>query len=263
MSVNGKSKHLRSIADLAPDQQNANQGTQRGRGLLEKSLRRYGAGRSVLTDRDGNVIAGNKTVDVAAQLDLPVRVVETDGHELVVVQRTDLDIDSAQGRGLAIADNRTGEAGLAWDNQVLQGLSADGLIDLTDFWHENELQELLESEEEFYTRKITPIIYEPKGEKPDVSELCDLSKTDALIEEIENSPELEEQEKQFLIQAAHRHTVWNYSKVADYYAHSSAAVQELMQQSVLVLIDADKALEMGYLKLSEELSDVMGDDYDE
>ena len=51
--------------------------------------------------------------------------------------------------------------------------------------------------------------------------------------------------------------------MADYYAHSSAAVQELMQQSVLVLIDADKALEMGYLKLSEELSDVMGDDYDE
>jgi DNA modification methylase len=143
MSVNGNAKHIKSIADLAPDQQNANRGTQRGRGLLEKSLRQYGAGRSVLTDRDGNVIAGNKTVDVAAQLDLPVRVVETDGEELVVVQRTDLDLDSSEGRGLAIADNRTGEMGLEWDTEALLDLSTNGIVDLEQFWKPDELDALL------------------------------------------------------------------------------------------------------------------------
>ena len=142
MTKNG-AKRIGGIADLKPDSKNANRGTQRGRGLLEKSLRQYGAGRSVLADREGNLIAGNKTVDVAAEIDLPVRVVQTDGHELVVVQRTDLDIDSSEGRGLAIADNRTGETGLEWDTEALLDLSANGIVDLEDFWKPEELEELL------------------------------------------------------------------------------------------------------------------------
>jgi len=142
MTKNG-AKRIGGIADLKPDSKNANLGTQRGRGLLEKSLRQYGAGRSVLADREGNLIAGNKTVDVAAEIDLPVRVVQTDGHELVVVQRTDLDIDSSEGRGLAIADNRTGETGLEWDTDALLDLSASGIVDLEEFWKPEELDALL------------------------------------------------------------------------------------------------------------------------
>jgi DNA modification methylase len=142
MTKNG-AKRIGGIADLKPDSKNANRGTQRGRGLLEKSLRQYGAGRSVLADREGNLIAGNKTVDVAAEIDLPVRVVQTDGHELVVVQRTDLDLDSSEGRGLAIADNRTGETGLEWDTDALLDLSASGIVDLEEFWKPEELEELL------------------------------------------------------------------------------------------------------------------------
>jgi len=142
MTKNG-AKRIGGIADLKPDSKNANLGTQRGRGLLEKSLRQYGAGRSVLADREGNLIAGNKTVDVAAEIDLPVRVVQTDGHELVVVQRTDLDIDSSEGRGLAIADNRTGETGLEWDTDALLDLSASGIVDLEEFWKPEELEKLL------------------------------------------------------------------------------------------------------------------------
>ena len=145
-NTNGSKKSINVLSDLTPDTKNANKGTQRGRGLLEKSLRQYGAGRSVLSDKHGNLIAGNKTIDVAAELDLPVRVVETDGNELVVVQRTDLDIDSEAGRGLAIADNRTGEASLDWDADVLLELSDD--IDLTEFWKPEELEELLSYEQE-------------------------------------------------------------------------------------------------------------------
>ena len=77
---------------IKPDPRNINKGTQRGRGLLEQSLREYGAGRSVLTDKHGTLIAGNKTHEVATEIGLPVRIIETDGNELVVVQRTDLDL---------------------------------------------------------------------------------------------------------------------------------------------------------------------------
>jgi len=104
-------------AGIQPDRENANEGTQRGRGLLEKSLRQLGAGRSILTDKDGNVIAGNKTLETAADIDLPVRIIETDGNELVVVKRTDLDLYSEtdkRARQLAYADNKVSEVDLAW-----------------------------------------------------------------------------------------------------------------------------------------------------
>ena len=75
--------------------------------LLASSLREYGAGRAVLTDRDGVLIAGNKTFEVAQRLGIPTRVIETDGQELVVVRRRDLHLASdPKARALAIADNR-------------------------------------------------------------------------------------------------------------------------------------------------------------
>lgn len=119
MSIMSETKGRYTIekAGLKPDTQNANQGTQRGRGLLEKSLRKLGAGRSILVDKDGNVIAGNKTLEGAAEIDLPVRIVETDGTELVVVKRTDLDLYSdkdKRARQLAYADNKVAELDLSW-----------------------------------------------------------------------------------------------------------------------------------------------------
>lgn len=99
-------KDITSIEDLIPDPKNANKGTERGLAMVEDSLRNYGAGRSILVDKDGVVIAGNKCLEAAAELNLPVRVVKTDGHELVVVQREDLDLDDGdKARQLAYADN--------------------------------------------------------------------------------------------------------------------------------------------------------------
>jgi DNA modification methylase len=102
---------------LKPDTQNANEGTQRGLGLLDKSIRKLGAGRSILADKNGNIIAGNKTLDRAADIDMPVRIVHTNGDELVVVQRDDLDLYSEtdkRARQLAYADNKIAEVDLAW-----------------------------------------------------------------------------------------------------------------------------------------------------
>jgi len=106
---------------LKADKHNANKGTKRGRALVEKSLKDLGAGRSILADKDGNIIAGNKTFEAAEKLGVPVRFVETDGTELVVVQRKDLDLEEPTGkaRQLAYADNRAGELGLDWDQDVL------------------------------------------------------------------------------------------------------------------------------------------------
>ncbi len=134
-------KVIRKLADLSLDTQNANQGTERGLGMLEHSLRSYGAGRSILVDRNGNCIAGNKTLERAVDLGLDVEVVRTRGDRLVVVQREDLDITDLKARELAIADNRVAEVDLSWDAATLKALQADG-ADLDAFFLPDELEEM-------------------------------------------------------------------------------------------------------------------------
>jgi hypothetical protein len=134
-----------SIERLKPDTRNANKGTVRGRALLEDSLRRYGAGRSILADKHGNVVAGNKTLESAADIGLPVRIVESDGTELIVVQRTDLDLYSDKAaRELAYADNRIASLDLDWDVAELLADRDAGLdlaaVGFSDF----ELAQLLD-----------------------------------------------------------------------------------------------------------------------
>ena len=129
------------LSELTPDDINANKGTQRGSGMLEKSLREYGAGRSVLVDKAGRIIAGNKTIEAAGAIGLEDAVmVETDGSRVVIVKRTDLDLDSPQGRGLAIADNRVAEVGLEWDMEALEKIGEE--LDLGEFWFDDELPEI-------------------------------------------------------------------------------------------------------------------------
>lgn len=108
------------IKDLKFDDKNFNQHTEFGMSQLERSLRNYGAGRSILVDKDNNIIAGNGIAEAAGQMGLTkTRVVETTGDELVVVKRTDIKLDSKEGREMALADNATSAADLKWDEAVL------------------------------------------------------------------------------------------------------------------------------------------------
>jgi len=134
---------IRTLADITPDPRNANKGTARGADLLGKSLRAYGAARSIVTDRNGRVIAGNKTLAQALALDLGVRVVETTGDELVVVQRTDLDATTdTKAQELAIADNRVAELDLDWDADVIRAM-VDADVTLAPFFTDAELAKFL------------------------------------------------------------------------------------------------------------------------
>lgn len=109
-----------TLEQLTPDNLNFNKGTEYGGHLMEKSLRDFGLGRSILLDKDNRIIAGNKTTETAAALGFQkVLVVDTEGDTLVAVRRTDIDLDSPQGRELALADNATSKANLAWDEEAI------------------------------------------------------------------------------------------------------------------------------------------------
>lgn len=133
----------RKLTDFIPDTKNANKGTVRGTAMIEDSLQQLGAGRSILVDKYNRVIAGNKTQQAAIDAGMTdAIVVPTDGKQLVVVQRIDIDLDSPQGRRLAILDNRSAQVSLEWDADVLAELQTEG-VDLSQFWNEDELAELL------------------------------------------------------------------------------------------------------------------------
>ena len=119
-----------------------------------------------------------------------------------------------------------------------------------------------QKEERKYTTKIESPIYEPKNQKPHILELYDNQKTRRLIREIDQSS-LPTEEKMFLVDAARRHTIFNYEKIADYYANSSKEMQHLMERSGLVIIDFEKAIEYGYVKICEDIKNQYLEEYGE
>ena len=132
-----------TIEELHFDDKNFNKHTEFGLSLVEKSLRNNGAGRSILIDKNNRIIGGNGVVEVAGQIGLnKVRIVESDGTEIIAVKRTDIDLDSKQGREMALADNATANADLQWDFEALAEVGNDYDINFENwgvkYWSKTE-----------------------------------------------------------------------------------------------------------------------------
>lgn len=122
-------------------------------------------------------------------------------------------------------------------------------------------QEGLEPEDDDkYTKKLEAPKYEITGEKPEAEDLTDDTRYNELIGEID-AADIPEEDKEFLKKAAVRHIVFNYTKIAEYYAHASKEVQELMENSALVIIDYNKAIELGYVQLTKQILDQYNEEY--
>lgn len=113
------------------DKKNYRKHSEQNKKRIRKSLTECGAGRSVLVDRDGCLIAGNGVYEQAEKMGIKTRVVETDGTELVVVKRTDIGTDDPKRKTLALADNATSDS-VEWDMQlILKDFSAE---DIAEDW---------------------------------------------------------------------------------------------------------------------------------
>lgn len=112
-----------------------------------------------------------------------------------------------------------------------------------------------------YERKIVPPVYEPQERDVKISDCYDTSKTEELMRRINESGIEDEGVRKFLEVAAMRHVVFDYEHIADYYARASSKVQRLMEDSALVIIDINKAIENGFVKLSKDL--LKQQEYDE
>lgn len=146
------------LSDLQQDANNANLGSARGQQMIETSLQKYGAGRSIVLSKEGVILCGNHTAEAAATvgLDDNVVVVQTTGEQLVAVQRMDLSADDPRARELAYADNRSGEISLSWDKSQLQVDFED--LDLTPFFTAEEVEDFGEErdEDEWESDEVQP-----------------------------------------------------------------------------------------------------------
>lgn len=106
-----------------------------------------------------------------------------------------------------------------------------------------------------YTSKIKSPVYEIKGEKPKLEELVDKEKYEKLVYNIGVS-DVPSGIKTFLQIAATRHYKFKYDKIAEYYANASPEVQELFEQSGLVIVDFDSAIENGFVSMNKKLMEI-------
>lgn len=245
----------KKIDDLIPYINNARTHDEEQIKQICASINEYGWTNPVLIDEKGMIIAGHGRVEAGKRLDI---------KEIPCIVLSHL--TEKQKKGYVIADNKMA-LNAGWNEDLLK-LELDNLkeldfdLELTGF-SIDELNDLfIEDEEENeipqdnpYTIKTDIPQYEIKGEEPHIEELIDEEKTNRLIEKI-NQSNISEENKQFLIKSAQRHLTFNYSKIAEFYAHQDKEMQELMEESALVLIDYKDAIKNGYVKLSKNLEEI-------
>lgn len=130
------------IKDLRSDPKNARKHGDRNKKAIKASLEMFGAGRSLVLDKDGVIRAGNGTVEQAREAGFErVMVVEPDAKTLVAVQRSDWTTEQAA--AYALADNRSGELA-EWDagvlDEVIQSLPGVDLESLG--WSREEIESI-------------------------------------------------------------------------------------------------------------------------
>jgi hypothetical protein len=240
------------IADLSQDPANARKHDEKNIDSIIASLRRFGQQKPIVIDASSVVRAGNGTLEAAKRL----------GWDSIECVKTSL--KGSDAIAYAIADNRTAELA-EWDSDILAAqlsglLTDDEELALAAGFTPEEVEAMLalaEDEQsspsdETYTAKIVAPIYEPKGECPRVSDLFDHSKTTTLIKGIK-AAKLPAETEAFLLLAAERHTSFHFRNIAEFYCHATPEVQDLMERSGLIIIDFDKAIEYGFVHMTERL----------
>ena len=242
-------------ADLIPYARNSRTHSDAQVAKLAASIKEFGFLNPVIVDGDNGIIAGHGRILAAQKLGLEaVPTIEAD-H-----------LTEAQRRAYVIADNRLAlDAG--WDDELLRielgDLNADGfdlsltgfdLDELSNIFLDGNLPTDKEILSENYSRKIESPVYEITGDKPEISQMIDRQKTERLKNKILQS-DLPDDVKEFLNFAAERHTVFNFKNIAEYYAHADQTVQELMEESAMIIVDFDRAIEDGYVKLASGMMD--------
>ena len=233
------------IEDLKPYENNPRFNDEAVAGVV-KSIKEFGFQNPMIIDENNTIICGHTRYKASLELGLT---------EVPCIIADDL--TEEQIKAFRLVDNKVAEKA-TWNDDLLEIELNDILnINMQDFGFDllKDIEELVNP----YSQKVNIPQYEITGDCPDISELVDDIKTKELIREIQESS-VSEKEKEFLMNAAMRHLVFNYKLIAEYYAHADEEMQKLMEKSALVIIDLDDAIANGYAQMIEKLKEMVDDD---
>ena len=221
------------------------------------SIKEFGFKVPIVIDKDNVIVTGHTRLLASKKLGL---------KEVPCVIADDL--SPAQIKAFRIADNKVSEYA-TWNEDMLKveleeleelNFDLDSVnIDFSDFNMTLDLEDTEGQEgdtENIYTKEINIPQYEITGECPELNELVNEEKTKSLIERIEKA-NIPEEIKAFLIKASYRHLAFNYQNIAEYYAHADKEVQELMEESALVIIDYNDAIRNGYVQIKKAIESII------
>jgi ParB-like chromosome segregation protein Spo0J len=228
-----------SIEEIKPYNDNAKVHKVKQVKQVADSIKRFGFAQPLVVDKNNELIIGHCRLEASKEL----------GYTEVPVLKME-ELSEKEVKALRLADNKLNES--EWDMALvlpeLRALDTD-LLRMTGFREDL----VLNPDEERYTKKIVPPVYEPSSQKPLLSELYQNLQETQLLEKIKETP-MEQEEAEFLREAVHRLTRFDYKKIADYYANTeNEGLKSIMEDLALVIIDYDKAIELGYIKLSNDL----------
>lgn len=242
------------------------------------SIKQFGFTNPILIDKDNVIIAGHGRLEAAKKMRIKT---------VPCIRLSGLNED--QVRALRIADNQLA-LNAGWDFEMLK-IELDALqtasfdLQFTGF-SETELTDIMGKDVKFgidldtgsdngsekvetdsnenqdepkslYSVETKTPIYEPLGLNVTLKDCLDLTKVNQLIAEIDKS-NVSDEEKTFLKCAAYRHAVFHYKNTAEYYAaNASPEMQQLMENSALVIIDFNSAIKNGYVKLTKRIEQIM------
>lgn len=249
------------MEEIKLDKRNYRKHSERNKELINKSLSEYGAGCSILIDNEGEIIAGNGVYEQAQALNIPVKVIETDGNELIAVKRTDLATEDLKRKQLAIMDNSTSDTS-EFDLALLQAdFDVPDLKDMGIDIPEVEIEEPKSDKDDIVKElyDLRGLVYEKQGEKPQIEDLYTEDGIKEFEKEIEKSNATKE-EKAFMRKALTRFYRFNFRNIAEYYCHSSDEVKELFAKLLLVIPDGKQLLKNELLGLDNIISGEFEDD---
>lgn len=242
---------MRPLADLVRNPKNPRKSDPQGLKDLCESIKRnpayFNARPILLSDRTGElvIIAGERRSEAAAILEMTL-VPTILMHGLTEEQEDEIMVRDNTHNGL-------------WDAAKLKEISASwGVLKVAGWGIEKKM---LRPDKENYSQnmvrpKISDFIYEPKGQKPIISDCVDTTEMDGVLERLKAVKGITKEERRVLEICAYRFARIDFSKMAEYYAQSGKAMQAAMEDNFLVLIDFNAARERGYIKMVEKLAEL-------
>jgi len=244
-----------SIDKLIPYARNSRTHSDEQISQIAASIKEWGWTTPILVDEQGGIIAGHGRTLAAQKLKMTeVPVVIAKGWS------------DTKKRAYIIADNKLA-LNADWDHEMLAlelgelgDLGFD--LDLIGFAVNENLEfpspenDTDDDGDSKYSKKIDAPVYEPTEDCPQIVELYDKDKYEELTAKIYQDDSIDSEIKDFLLAAAARHIRFDFEQIAEFYAHAPPDLQQLMEDSALVIVDFDKAIAGGYVKLSQNISEI-------